>query len=120
MRIFQVIERSTNASLKDNKTWFRNLHEPLVDLGCDVFLFPAEDGRRAMQENSAQLRSEFSSRMLDAFRREHAKKSFDLAFFYLMDGMFDPAVVDEICRNGVITTNFSCNTIHQFYLVEKI
>jgi len=120
MRIFQVIESSTNTSLKTNKTWYRNLHEPLVDMGCDVFLFPAEEGRRAMEKNDDLLRSEFSSRMLDAFRLEHARKPFDLAFFYLMDGMFDSAAIDEIKRQGVITTNFSCNNIHQFYLVENI
>jgi spore maturation protein CgeB len=120
MRIFQVIESSTNASLKANRTWYRNLHEPLVDLGCDVFLFPAEDGRRAMQENDASLRASFSSKMLDAFRREHSRKPFDLAFFYLMEGMFDPGAIDEIRRLGVITTNFSCNNTHQFYLVADI
>jgi len=120
MRIFQVIESSTNPSLKTNKTWYRNLHEPLVDLGCDVFLFSAEEGRTAMVKRDATLRSEFSSRMLDAFRLEHARKPFDLAFFYLMDGMFDPAAIDEIRRQCVITTNFSCNNIHQFYLVADI
>lgn len=120
MRIFQVIENSTNTTLKTNRTWYRNLHEPLVDLGCDVFLFPAEEGRRAMQKKNVQLQASFSSQMLDSFRREHAKRPFDLAFFYLMDGMFDPAVIDEIRRHGVVTTNFSCNNTHQFYLVENI
>ena len=120
MRIFQVLEASTNAALRGNLTWMRNLYEPLLDLGHDVFLFPAEEGRHAMIARNDSLRSVFSQKLLDAFSLEHARKPFDLFFAYLMDGMVDPGVIEEIRKKGVVTTNFSCNNAHQFYLVKEL
>lgn len=120
MRIFQVIEHSSNYFVSSNKTWIKNLHESLIDLGYDIFLFSAEKGRKAMITNDSRLRSEFSMDMIEIFKKEHKTKPFIVAFFYLMDGMFEPWALEEIRSSNVITTNFSCNNIHQFYLVEKI
>jgi spore maturation protein CgeB len=120
MRIFQVIESSTNLVLASNFTWHRNLYEPLVEMGHEVFLFSAVPGRKAMQRKDASARAAFSQNMLDTFKREHKKSHFDLFFAYLMDDMVESSVIDEIRRLGVPTCNFSCNNIHQFYLVEKL
>jgi len=120
MRIFQVLEGNANTVVPQNQTWYRNLYEPLRDLGHDVLLFDAREGRQAMARNDKTLRSSFSQRLLDTFRREHRKAPFDLFFAYLMDGMVDPGVIDEIRRLGVPTCNFSCNNIHQFDLVDEL
>ncbi|OBQ17355.1 glycosyltransferase [Anabaena sp. AL93] len=120
MRVFQVIESSTNLSLSNNQTWYRNLYEPLIEMGHEVVLFPAEEGRRAMQRNDAKARATFSHKMLDTFKREHDKKHFDMFFAYLMDGMIDPGIIDDISKLGVPTCNFSCNNIHQFDLVDEL
>jgi len=120
MRILQVIEGSTNAAVSGNQTWYRNLYEPLVEMGHEVVLLSAQKGRLAMQRNDASARAAFSQKLLDTFRREHAKKPFVLFFAYLMDGMVEPAAIDEIRKTGVPTCNFSCNNAHQFYLVDEL
>lgn len=120
MRIFQVLEESANVSAPGNKTWLRNLYEPLVEMGHEVLLFSVTEGRMAMQHKDGQARACFSQNLLDTFRREHSRKPFVLFFSYLMDGMLEPGVIDEIRKYGVVTCNFSCNNIHQFYLVKEI
>ena len=118
MRIFQILEANANTAIAVNQTWRRNLYEPLLDLGHEVVLFSAQDGRRALAHNDAALRARFSQQMVDTFRSEHARRPFDLVFAYLMDGMVDPAAIDELRRSGVPVTNFSCNNVHQFDLVD--
>ena len=120
MRIFQVIESSANPAIPGNKTWLRNLYEPLVELGHEVVLFLADEGRIAMKSTTGALRADFSQKMLDAFNAEHAKHPFDLFFAYLMDGMIETSAVDEIRKRGVISCNFSCNNVHQFHLVDEL
>lgn len=120
MRIFQTIIASTNVSISNNRTWYRNLCEPLVDMGHDVVFFDADEGKTAMRRKSSKLRGAFSQRLLDTFRREHKKKPFELFFAYLMDGMVDPGAIDEIHKTSVPTCNFSCNNAHQFYLVDDL
>jgi spore maturation protein CgeB len=120
LRIFQVLEASANTVIGGNRTWYRNLHEPLVEMGHDVFLLSAEDGRRAMQRRDLRACAAFSQRLLETFLREHARQPFDLVFAYLMDGMVDPGALDEIRKSGVPTCNFSCNNAHQFDLVDEI
>jgi spore maturation protein CgeB len=120
MRIFQILEASATGAVLGNRTWYRNLYEPLVEMGHDVVLFPAEEGRRAMQHRDPQRRAAFSQRVREIFRQEHARKPFDLFFAYLMDGMIDPGVLDEIRKIGVPTCNFSCNNVHQFDLVDEL
>ncbi len=120
LRIFQILEGSTNQAVPDNRTWLRNLYEPLIEMGHDVILFPASQGRQAMIQKNSQLKAEFSQRLLDAFQQEHHRKPFDLVFAYLMDGMIDPGVLLEISKSDVPLCNFSCNNAHQFYLVGEI
>jgi spore maturation protein CgeB len=120
LRIFQVIEASANSGVPGNQTWRRNLYEPLLDLGHEVVLYSAAEGRRALQRQSRRARATFSQKLLDAFRRRHTQKPIDLFFSYLMDGMVEPGVIDEIRKAGVPTCNFSCNNIHQFDLVDEL
>lgn len=120
MRIFQIIERSANSAVPHNRTWHRNLYEPLVEMGHEVVLFSTNEGRLAMRKNDACARAVFSQKLLDNFRREHNRKPFDLFFSYLMDGMVEPNVIDEIGKCGVPTCNFSCNNVHQFHLVDEL
>ena len=120
MRIFQVLEASANAGLPFSRTWLRNLHEPLLELGHEVVLLDAAPGRRGMQRLGGLARARFSQQLLDKFRREHRKKPFHLFFAYLMDGMVEPGAIDEIRREGVPTCNFSCNNVHQFSLVDGL
>jgi hypothetical protein len=120
MRIFQVLEGTSNAAVSGSNTWIRNLYEPLVDLGHDVFLFSLTDGRVAMHRGDARARGVFSQRLVDTFRREHERQPFDLFFSYFMDGMVDPEAIDLIRRSGVPMCNFSCNNAHQFDLVDDL
>lgn len=120
MKIFQVIESSTNPGIKSNRTWLRNLYEPLIELGHEVVLFSADEGRLAFNQNDKKRIKAFSESLFSLFENEHKKSNFDFAFFYLMDGMFEDWVIQSIRNNGVFTCNFSCNNIHQFYLVKRI
>jgi len=120
MRIFQVLEGSSNAAVPGSQTWRRNLYEPLVEMGHEVVLFSVTEGRLAMQRNDASGHAAFSQKLLDTFRREHARQPFALFFAYLMNGMVEPAAIEEIRKTGVPTCNFSCNNAHQFYLVDEL
>jgi spore maturation protein CgeB len=120
MRIFHAIEGTSNAAVTGSNTWLRNLYEPLLDLGHEVFLFPVTDGRRAMQRGDAGARARFSQRLLDTFRAEHARQPFHVFFSYLMDGMVEPAVIDLVRKASIPTCNFSCNNTHQFDLVDGL
>jgi len=120
MRIFQAIETSTNLAIADNQTWYRNLHEPLVEMGHDVVFFDAAEGRRAIFRQSQNLRDRFSQKLLDCVVKEHKKKPIDLFFSYFIDGMVDPSVVSRIRELGIPTCNFSCNNVHQFDLVDEL
>ncbi len=119
MRILQLIEATGNAAVT-SQMWMHNLHEPLLDLGCEVDLISTTPARKAWREHDARGIAEFSERVLAHFRREHARAPFDLFFTYLVDGMLDPVVIGEIRRAGVIAVNFSCNNCHQFHLVREI
>ena len=120
MRILQVLAARATRGFSDGQIWLRNLYEPLVEMGHEVILFRAEEGWRAMQHRDATARAVFGQKLLDAFHSEHAAKPFDLFFAYLMDGIVETGVVDEIRKVGVPTCNFSCNNAHQFYLVEGL
>ena len=120
LRIFEVLEDTTNFSLPANLTWRRNLYEPLVEMGHEVFLLSAVEGRRAMQTHDRTGRSAFSEKLLSLVKAQHARAPLDLFFAYLMDGMVDPEAIDEIRKIGIPTCNFSCNNAHQFHLVDEI
>ena len=120
MRIFQVLSASATGGVLSSKIWLRNLYEPLIEMGHEVVLFSAEEGWRARWSNDRKARAIFSQKLLETFRDMNTKKPFDLFFAYLMDGMLETDVIDEIRRTGVPTCNFSCNNTHQFNLVDEL
>ena len=120
MRIFQVISNGSNQAIDNSKTWYRNLYEPLLELGHDVYLFSSNEKQRTVQLRDPTQRDSFSQKLFNAFMEEHSKKPFDLFFSYFTDSMVNPASIDEIRKLGVPTCNFSCNNAHQFHLVAGI
>src|SRR6185369_6255115 len=120
MRIFQAIEGMTTTAMPAGETWYRNLFEPLQEMGHDVILHPVTTGRLAMQSDDSVAKAAFSEGLVEHWRTEHRRKPFDLFFSYLMDGMVEPGAIDEIRKYGVPMCNFSCNNSHQFDLVAGI
>jgi spore maturation protein CgeB len=117
MRIFLVIHKSTNSAIPSNSIWYKNLYETLIDMGHTVCLYITEP---IGSNNKMQYKAFKSNEILELFTRENKKEPFQLFFSYLTDDMVIPEVIDEIKCSGVITCNFSCNNMHQFYLVEGI
>jgi spore maturation protein CgeB len=120
VRIFQVFDESTNTAVPGSNTWYRNLYEPLLDLGCTVTFLSARAGRVARQKNDPALRARFTEELLRTFKAGQRKSGYDLFFAYLSDGMVDPQFLDEVKKQGVPTCNFSCNNTHQFDLVRDL
>lgn len=122
MRIFLTLSASSNNSVPNSKTWLRNLYEPLVDLGHQVFLFRIDlySEEIKISRNSINFKNHFSKKLLDIFKNENKKKQFDYFISYLENDDINTSVIEEIKKMGVKTLNFSCNNIHQFYLVDKI
>ncbi|MFW5887056.1 MAG: glycosyltransferase family protein [Bacteroidota bacterium] len=122
MRIFMVLHPSGNMRAPGNTTWLKNLYEPLVDLGHDVFLFRLDEflTRSGTKFRSPEYRETLSETLVDTFYKEHHKKKFHLFFSYLTVLDVFPGVVNKIASSGVCTVNFSCNNTHQFHLVEGI
>jgi spore maturation protein CgeB len=120
MRIFQALAGSANGAVPRNQTWHRNLYEPLIELGHDVCLFSLADGPTIMRTGDDEARADLSQRLLSSFLQYRQGGGVDLFFSYLMDGMVDPGVIDDIRRSGVPTCNFSCNNVHQFNLVRGL
>ena len=120
LRIFMVMASSTNGAVPENTVWRRNLYDTLCTMGHDVVFLPGEEGRMAMVTRDTKARERFSEVVLIRFRREHGRRPFDLFFSYLMDGMIEPNVIDEIRGAGVPTCNLSCNNVHQFDLVDGL
>src|SRR5437660_11076341 len=119
MRIFQVLEHTANGAVAQNQTWYRNLCEPLVELGHEVFFLSAEEGRLARQRNDRAACARFSQKLLDVFRHEHARKPFDLFFAYLMTGMVEPTVIFVFRNIGVRACRSSYYNDYLFVLLYK-
>lgn len=115
-----MIAAASTGGVADNRVWLRNLYEPLLDLGHEVVLIPADDGHIAAATDDAELRARFSERLVRAVREGISSGGVDLFFSYLTDGAVEPAAIDEIGALGVPTCNFSCNNTHQFDLVNGI
>lgn len=121
MRIFLTIESQSTWGVKDSKTWLRNLYEPLIELGHDVYLLRSDLAMIEAKKKYGKknFKQKFGEKLLKTFKREN-EKPFGLFFSYLMDHHIDGEIIDEIKLQGIPTCNFSCNNIHQFYLVENI
>lgn len=120
LRVFQALEAYASTQVRGNKSWLRNLHEPLVELGHDVVLFPLDRGREAMAKSDPDLRRRVSEELVAAILAENRRKQIDLFFCYAMEGMLEGSALDEIRAHGILTCNFSCNNTHQFHLAAAL
>ena len=122
MRIFLTFSLSTNNSVKGNIIWYRNLYEPLIDLGHDIYFLNIDNviEELKIRRGSKYFKERYSQILLDTFLKEHREKPFNLFFSYLMNTDVDPQCINEIKKNNVLTANFSCNNSHQFNLVDQI
>ena len=122
MRIFQVLSKRMSYGVSHDKGWLRNLYEPLIDLGHDVYLFEYSSFNNKIIINGLgkDNKKELNNEIIDQFEREHKKQPFDLFFSYLTDRETTSDLPQYINSMGVPTLNFSCNNTHQFHTIEKI
>ena len=55
MRILEVLSARATGGVGPSQIWLRNLYEPLVDMGHDVYLFHAEEGGRAKARRDTRV-----------------------------------------------------------------
>jgi len=122
MNIILVYSPAGNDAVPNSMTWYKNLCEPLIDLGHNVIQVRLDIIEKSfnLKKSSPQFRTKFSEYLLDLVKKENQNQNIDLFFSYLMDVNIYPKVVSEIKKIGIPTANFSCNNIHQFYLTEEI
>lgn len=122
MRIFLVLHPSGNLGIPNSMTWYRNLYEPLVDLGHDVFFFRLDQfckGKNVVFR-SASYKKILGEELKKTFLQQHKIKPFDLFFTYLTDQDVEKETINEIKKFSVLMVNFSCNNTHQFYITKEI
>ena len=110
MRIFLTLSPSGNIDVPESMTWYRNLYEPLLDLGHDVYLLRIDlvQQELGIDRKSKKFKEKFSQKLLDTFKLEHTKRPFDLFLSYLVDLYIDPSCIDKIKEFGqcVCSNNF--------------
>jgi spore maturation protein CgeB len=118
-RIFLAIGGKATSADKIH-LWVKNLYDPLVALGHDVYLLDID--KYVMEKNVQVLTKEakeiISNDLPAIFDKQHAIKPFDLLFTYFHEGLIYPAVYAEL-KAKTYTVNYSTN-FHQFPLFEKI
>lgn len=122
MNIFFALPKSSEThSGQFGGIWYKNLYETLCEMGHSLYFFDQDTviGDK-YHRNPSKYQEIASELLLETFKKEHHAKPFDLFFSYYKDGMVEPNAIDEICKRGVPTCNFSCNNAHQFYLVEEL
>ena len=122
MRIFLVLHPSGNLSVPGNTTWLKNLYEPMLDLGHEIYLLRLDEFCKQQKVifRSNEYKERLSDYLVEIFKKEHTKKKFDIFFSYLTFLDVHTQTVKTISETGVCTMNFSCNNTHQFYLVEEL
>jgi spore maturation protein CgeB len=122
MRIFLTLHSSANLSVPGSMTWYRNLYEPLLDIGHEVVLLSMDkvEIKHNTHFRSKKFKEEFSNELLSMFRKEHSIKPIDFFLSYLTDQDVEDGALQSIKGTGVPMANFSCNNTHQFHLVEHI
>jgi spore maturation protein CgeB len=122
MRIFLALHPSANLSVPGSTIWLRNLYEPLIDLGHDVYLLRMDEIAKkfGVPFRGKKFCEVFSMELWNIYRSEHNKKPFDLFLSYLTDSDIEANVIKSIKSFGIPMANFSCNNTHQFHLIKKI
>lgn len=122
MRIFLSLLPIGNSAIPQSKTWLRNLYEPLLDLGHEVYLLDISEFSRThdIKLNSKNFKEKFSHFLLNILDKENNKNKIDFFLSYFTDNHIYGDIINEIKKKGIITANFSCNNTHQFYLTKDI
>jgi spore maturation protein CgeB len=117
-----VLHSSGNYSIPGSMTWYRNLYEPLLDLEHEVHLLRLEELSKEwkIRFRTRAFMIRLSEQLPVLFARAHKKKPFDLFFSYLTNLDIEPDALGRIKSYNIPMVNFSCNNIHQFYLVNEI
>jgi hypothetical protein len=118
-RIFLVIGGKATPG-DNNNMWVRNLYDPLVALGHDVYLLNIDDyaERQGLGYMSPQAKERLSNELPGIFLKEHTHTPFDIFFSYLHNAQIIPEVLLEIKRH-VYTINYSTN-YHQFEMYKEV
>lgn len=105
-------------------TWYHNFYESLTALGHDVYLFSVNLDKHFLHASIPQWLKQHREKLTDQmwleFSEQQKRNRFDLFFGYLCNGFIEYSLLEDIGNLGVPTLNFSCNNIHQFYLVDEI
>jgi spore maturation protein CgeB len=104
----------------NNNMWVKNLYDPLVSLGHDVFLFDidAYANQQGLPYMSVEVKERVSNELPLLFKQEHEKKPFDIFFSYLHNSQIIPSVLNDI-KKEVYTINYSTN-YHQFEMYKEV
>ncbi|MCK4821918.1 glycosyltransferase, partial [bacterium] len=118
-RIFMVLGGKP-TQIARSQMWIRNLADPLVELGHDVFIFDIDDFADTHQVGhmTARAKELLSNELPHIFAKQHSMKNFDIFFSYLHCGQIEPEVIKQIAKN-TFTVNFTTN-YHQFWMYEEI
>jgi spore maturation protein CgeB len=108
VRIFLVLNPSGNSTVPGSMTWYRNIYEPLLDLGHEVFFFRLDlfVNQEKLNFRTASYRTKLSEELSKSFRHEHNKKPFDLFFSYLTTLDITQESLEKIRQAGVPMINF--------------
>jgi spore maturation protein CgeB len=122
MKIILAISPSGNSSIQNSNTWFYNFYEPLVDIGHQVLYYNIDkiSDELRIRRRTKEFKEKFSQYFLDSVKREHKISKVDLVLCYFMNDDIEIHCINEIKKMNILTANFSCNNIHQFYVVDKI
>ena len=89
LRVFCAIpESANNGALPGSNVWYRNLVEPLIDMGHDVVQpsFSVGEHYRATYahgtEQQKKARDLYGQRLVEDVRRTHSEKPLDLVLTY--------------------------------------
>lgn len=118
-RIFLILGGKATPSDNSN-IWVKNLYDPLVELGHDVFLLDIDvyAARHNLEYMSKEAKESLSNDLPQIFMSEHKKKKFDIFFSYLHKHQIEPDVF-KIIKKSVFTINYTTN-FHQFELYKEI
>lgn len=115
MKVFLLlIHKQSNSFLPESSIWYKNLYEPLIDIGIDTDLFIIEEEKKKL--NSSSIDNLLYERVVDS----NNNKKIDLFLSYIRNDDIDISTLNQIKSLGFPLANFSCNNTHQFYLTDKI
>jgi len=123
MRIFLVLCKSANALIPQDDMWKVNFYDSLIQMDHDIYWYDiTEYSCKGLGGNphTTEEKFEFGEKLVNTFKKEHSKKPFDIFLSYLVEPLVERSNIEELKRFNVPTANFSCNDVHQFWLVENI